>query len=317
MNILVHGTLDFDRIMHFTGRFQDYFLSDQLHKLNLSLFIDRVEERFGGGAGAIAYTLKLLNENPIVLSAIGNDGGMYLHHLRNLGISTEYIEMYEDAKTSTFTVVNDEDHHQVGFFYSGALQRNVPFSTASFNPADTVMILSPRDNNSETFAYAEQCVQVGIRYIFDPGQTIARYTEYELRKLIEGAYIFAINEYELETVKKRFRITEHEILQWTGILITTLGSAGSRIQTTHTTITIPRASSDQIVDATGAGDAYRAGILKGISLGASLEQMGKLGSVAAAYAIEQYGNQEHTFTVEDFCHRYQKNYHELCPILAV
>lgn len=317
MNILVHGTLDFDRIMHFPGKFQDRFLSDQLHKLNLSLFIDRIEERFGGGAGAIAYSLKLLGEQPIILSAIGNDGGPYLDHLRRNGISTEYIEVYSDAKTSTFTVVNDEEHHQIGLFYAGALQRNVPFSTANFNPRDTVMILSPRDNNPETFAYAQQCVQVGIKYIFDPGQTIARYSPHELRQLIEGSYMLTINEYELETLKKQFRLTEHEILQWTEILITTLGSEGSRIQTKQETYFIPRASSDHIVDATSAGDAYRAGVLKGIAIGASLEQMGRLGSVAAAYTIEHYGGQEHRYTLQEFCQRYQDNFKEKCPVVQL
>jgi adenosine kinase len=304
MNILIHGTLDFDRIMHHPGRFQDWFLPGQLDALNLSLFIDHVEERFGGGAGAIAYTTKLFGEHPIILSAVGNDGGPYLEHLRNNGISTEYIQVYPDAKTSTFTVVNDEDLHQVGFFYSGALQRNVPFSTADFSPKNTVAILSPRDNNPETFAYAEQCIQAGIRYVFDPGQTIARYNEFELQRLIEGAHMLTINEYELETLKKRFRITEHELVQWAGIVITTLGSKGSRIQTKEETIYIPRASSDHIVETTSAGDAYRAGVLKGMAIDATLEQMGRLGSVSAAYSIEHYGCQDQRFTLDDFGDRY-------------
>ncbi|MBI2411266.1 MAG: carbohydrate kinase family protein [Candidatus Kerfeldbacteria bacterium] len=314
MNILVHGTLDFDRIMHYPGRFQDAFLVDQLHKLNLSLLIDDTKIRFGGGGGAIAYTLKMLGEQPIILSAIGGDGQQYLQHLQRLGISTEYIEVYPDAQTSTFTVVNDDEHYQVAFFYPGALHRNVPFSTADFNPAQTIMILSPRDNNNETIAYAHQCMRERIRYIFDPGQTIARYAKSDFRRLVEGATMLTINEYELETVKRRFRISELEILQWTETLITTLGGDGSRIQTRDQTIHIPRVSSDAIVDTTSAGDAYRAGVLKGIAIGATLEQMGRFGSVAAAYAIEHYGSQEHHFTIEQFCDRYEKNYTEPCPV---
>lgn len=317
MTILVHGTLDFDRIMHFPGKFQDVILADQLHKINLSLYIDRVEERFGGGAGAIAYSLQLLGEKPLILSAIGNDGEPYLRHLHQQGISTEYIELYKDAKTSTFTVVNDQDHHQFGFFYSGALLRNVPFTTAGFRSDETLMILSPRDNNPETAAYARQCVQAGIRYIFDPGQTIARYSKHDLEPLIEGAYMLTINEYELQTLMRTMKFSEYDLLQMTEYVVVTLGEDGSRILTREGSVNIPRCSTKNIVDTTSAGDAYRAGILKGIAMGCTVEQMGRLGSVAATYAIEQYGGQEHTYTIAEFCQRYEENYQETCPLGAV
>lgn len=313
-NILVHGTLDFDRIMHFPGKFQEYIRADELHKLNVSLYIDRVEERFGGGAGAIAYTLRLLGEKPTIISAIGNDGGEYVEHIRKLGLSTEYIEQYTDAKTSTFTVVNDEDHHQFGFFYSGALQRNVPFSAASFQPSETVMILSPRDNNPETAAYAQQCRNAGIRYVFDPGQTIGRYSKADLEQLIGGAYMLTLNEYEMETLKKATRMSEYDLLQLTEHVVMTMGGEGSRIFTRDGAIDIPRCASEQIVDTTSAGDAYRAGVLKGIAAGVSVEHMGRIGSVAAAYVIESYGGQEHTFSLESFRQRYVESYAEKCPI---
>lgn len=314
MNILIHGTLDYDIIMKHPGRFQDRLLPEYLDRLSMSLFIEDVEEKFGGNAGAIAYSLRLLGESPMIISAIGHDGQEYIDHLLSQGLTTEYIEVVNDIRTSRFTVVSDSEHHQLGFFYAGALQRNIPFSASDFPADNSIMLLTPRDNNPETLAYAQQCRQIGLPYIFDPGQTIDRFTKHELRQLIDGAFMLTINDYEFQTLQRLTDIREEELLGMTQAVVVTQGEDGSKIYTHDGIFDIPRCSSENVVDTTGAGDAYRAGLLKGISIGASFPQMGRLGAVAAAYAIEHVGGQEHHYSLDDFCQRYEEQFSEACPL---
>lgn len=314
MNIILTGSLAFDRIMDFPGLFGEHILPDKIHSLNVSFNIETLTEKHGGTAGNIAYSLCLLGEMPRIVAAVGSDAEVYIAALQARGLATDDIEMHSDVLTAVANIMTDRADNQITAFYMGAMARETTFQLSSMQQSDKTIVVLSAGNKADMLRYREGCKQMGIPYVFDPGQTIPFLTPDELRTLISGADVFITNDYELQMIMNRTGLAEKEIQSQVGMLITTLGSKGSTICTQQDRVSVAACRVNDVVDPTGAGDAFRAGVLTGMSRNCSVEQLGRLGAVAAAYAVEVYGTQEHHYTHDQFAKRYQENFNENCPI---
>ncbi|MBI2411551.1 MAG: carbohydrate kinase family protein [Candidatus Kerfeldbacteria bacterium] len=306
MNIIIHGSLAFDRIMNFPGKFKENILPNKIHNLNVSFNIHQMEEMRGGTGGNIVYTLALLGEHPVLVSCIGKDGSPYIEFLRNHGVNTEHITTVENEVTAVCNIITDTDNNQITAFFVGAAAQPSKCDFSQWQPEETLVVFAPANNKTDSMHYIADCQRLGLRYIFDPGQTTYDYNGKELKEIIGGAWMLAVNDYELEVVLKKTGLSEQNLLERTEVLLVTLGKKGSVMKTRDGKIfDIPAFVQDKLVDPTGAGDAYRAGLIKGLALGKSLEECGKMGACAASYAIEKVGTQQHTFTLAEFDARYK------------
>jgi adenosine kinase len=310
MNIYISGSMAYDRIMDFPGRFSDHILPDKIHILNVCFTVNGMIEKFGGTAGNVAYSLSLLNEKPVILATIGKDYANYFEWLKKSGISVEGIKIIENEFTAGAYITTDRADNQITGFNPGAMKYPSGYNFKSSNPDNSIALIAP-GNLQDMGEYAKECKNKGIGYICDPGQSLTAWEKEPLIGWIEGSTMLISNDYELEMVIKMTGMNKKELLRLTKTIITTLGEKGSLISTDGSDIKIPPAKAGDVVDPTGAGDAFRAGLLKGISLGKDLEASAKIGAVAAVYAVEKYGTQEHHYTYAEFVERYKNNFGEM------
>ncbi|MDE5831478.1 MAG: carbohydrate kinase family protein [Desulfovibrio sp.] len=308
MAIYVSGSLAFDRIMTFQGNFKDHLLPDKLHMLNVSFMVDSMAERRGGCAGNIAYSLALLGENPVVVASAGRDFGSYAQKLESMGVSLEGVARHEDIFTALCYITTDLNSNQITGFYPGAMSLPAGYDFPRLDPEKDIAIVSPgnvQDMRSLPKFFRER----GVPYIFDPGQQIPVLSPDDLRDAIEGSFALVANDYEVNMICKAVGMSEDELLGRTLWLVTTLGAAGVRVRGADgTDETIPAAPVNGVADPTGAGDAQRAGLLKGLAAGLSMPEAARLGAISASYAIEKLGTQEHSYTPAEFAARYEKNF---------
>ena len=310
MNIYISGSMAYDRIMDFPGRFSDHILPDKIHILNVCFTVNGMTEKFGGTAGNVAYSLSLLNEMPVILATIGKDYANYFEWLKKSGISVEGIKIIAEEFTAGAYITTDRADNQITGFNPGAMKYQSGYKFNSASPRDSIALIAP-GNLQDMDEYARECKKKSIRYICDPGQSLTAWEKESLKEWIEGSTMLISNDYELEMVMKMTGMNKKELLRLTKTIITTLGEKGSLISTGESDIQIPQAKVSDVVDPTGAGDAFRAGLLKGIAMGKDLETGAKMGAVAAVYAIEKYGTQEHHYTYEEFNERYRSNFGEM------
>lgn len=310
MNIFISGSMAYDRIMDFPGRFSDHILPDKIHILNVCFTLNGMVEKFGGTAGNIAYSLSLLREKPIILATIGRDYITYFERLRENGISVNRIRVIENEFTASAYITTDRADNQITGFNPGAMKHPSEYDFNSIDPDKTLVIIAP-GNLQDMKGYARICREKGIRHICDPGQSLTLWDAASLKEWIDGSTILISNDYELEMIMNITGLGKNSLLGMTKTLITTLGDKGSVISTSGPDIRIPAAKAAAVVDPTGAGDAYRAGLVKGLAEGKDIEISAKMGAVAAAYAIEKYGTQEHRYTYEEFVGRYKNNFGEI------
>jgi len=309
VNIYISGSLAYDRIMDFPGSFADYILPDKIHVLNVCFNVNGLQEKFGGTAGNIAYSLGLLGESPVIIAAIGKDYANYFAWLKKNNLSTEGIQIVPDEFTAGAYITTDKSDNQITGFNPGAMKKATRFDLSAADPGDSIMLIAP-GNLEDMMGYASRCREKGIPYICDPGQSLTLWTGAQLRDWIRGSKLLITNDYELEVIMKITGMNRAELLGLTGMIITTLGDKGSRISTNGRDVPVPKAKVSEILDPTGAGDAYRAGLLRGLALRHDIEKAAKMGAVAAAYAVEKYGTQEHHFTAEGFGRRFHENFGE-------
>ncbi|MFA6551093.1 MAG: carbohydrate kinase family protein [Patescibacteria group bacterium] len=312
MKILVSGSLAFDKIMNFPGRFADNILPDKVHSLSVSFEINNLQENFGGTAGNIAYNLAMLGEQPAILASVGRDFEDYRVWLSERGVDTSYIKVFAEEKTAFANIITDQADNQISAFYPGAM-KNACDMEPEEKPEETLAIVAP-GNTNDMVRLIKYYKERGISYIFDPGQQIPILSADDLRACLKGAKVFISNDYELSLAMKKTKLTEAEILANTEILVTTLGEKGSQIKTKDAGYSIPPAKPKNTSDPTGAGDAYRAGFIKGLIEGWPLEIAGRFASVVAVYTVEQYGTQTHQLNFESAAERYQENYKEELPV---
>jgi adenosine kinase len=308
MNIVVTGSIAYDYLMTFPGRFREHILPDQIANLSVSFLVDSMVRQRGGVAPNIAYNLALLGERPRVMGTVGQDFEDYRAWLAAQQVDTSHIKTVEDDFTASFFVSTDQENNQIAMFYTGAMAHahTLSFRELGDAPIDLV-IISPNDPRAMV-QYAQECNELDIPYLYDPSQQVIRLSGDELRAGIAGAWLLMVNEYEFEMIREKTGLTEKDTVGQVGALIITQGEKGSRIHTQAGRINVPVAPPAQIADPTGVGDAYRAGVVKGLALDAPWEVAGRMGAVAAAYVLEHKGAQNHRYTRAEFVARYRQHF---------
>jgi adenosine kinase len=309
MSLVVTGSIAFDYLMSFPGKFTDHFLPDHLARVSLSFLVDSMDKRRGGCAPNIAYTLALLGERPRLMATAGQDFTDYRQWLEAAGVNTSLVADVPGKFTASFFCSTDSENNQIASFYTGAMAHAAELSFRTLGPVDFA-IISPNDPTAMT-QYAEECRTLKIKFIFDPGQQCARMSGQELASGIEGAFMVICNDYELELIRQKTGLGEEQILAQTGLLVVTRGEHGSTVFDGGDRVDVPAVTPHQIADPTGVGDAYRGGFMKGLAERASVEVCARLGSVAAAYALEHLGGMSHNYTWDSFKHRYESHFGRL------
>jgi adenosine kinase len=306
MNIIVTGSIAYDYLMSFPGRFTEHLMPDHVSRVSLSFLVDSMEKRRGGCGPNIAYTLALLGERPRLMATAGQDFADYREWLEAAGIDTSLVKDVEGKFTASFFCSTDVDNNQIASFYTGAMANAPELSFRTAGPCD-LAIVSPNDP-AAMLQYAEECRTLEIPFIFDPGQQCARMSGDELRDGIAGAAILVCNDYELELIRQKSGLGEEDLSERSQALVVTRGEHGCWIYTAGQRLDVAAVRPHRIVDPTGVGDAFRGGFMKGLAAGADLLTSGRLGSVAATYALEHLGGLNHAYTIEEFSDRYEAHF---------
>lgn len=310
MNIYISGSMAYDRIMDFPGKLSDHILPDKIHILNVCFTVNGMVEKFGGTAGNIAYSLSLLNERAVIIATIGKDYQIYFDWLGKNNIPTDGIKIINEEHTAGAYIITDKADNQITGFNPGSMKYPSGYKFKNSDSENSIGLIGP-GNLQDMIEYAKTCKDKGINYICDPGQSLTQWGGKTLIEWIDGSMLLISNDYELEMIMKITGMDKKRLKGLTKIIITTLGEKGSLISNSDFDVSIPAAKVHDVVDPTGAGDAFRAGLLKGIVIGRDIETAAKIGTVVAAYAIEKYGTQEHRFTHEEFVERYRSNFGDL------
>lgn len=307
MKIFVSGSLAYDRIMDFPGSFSDHILPDKIHTLNVCFTVNGLQEKFGGTAGNIAYSLALLGERPLILAAAGKDFDEYEAWLRKQQLSLQGIRVIAEEFTAGAYITTDKSDNQITGFNPGAMKHPSLFKFDGVAPQGGLAIVSP-GNLEDMLTYTRTYKKKKIDYIMDPGQSIPALSSDDLTEMLTGCRLLISNDYELEMIMRATGLDKAQLMERTGAIISTLGENGSVVCTREREIKIPAAPASRILDPTGAGDAYRAGLIKGLVTGKSLPQAARMGAVCGSYAVECYGTQEHRFSEETFWTRHQASF---------
>jgi adenosine kinase len=300
---LICGSIAFDKIMQYHGRFGDTLLADQLHRVNVSFLVPTLRTEYGGCAVNIAYNLKMLGGEPLIMGTIGLDGGDYLERMRKQGLATNAIRTIDSAYTAQCFVTADFDNNQINAFHPGAMQFSHENSLADHQPL-RVAIIAP-DGRDGMIKHARDCAEQNLPFIFDPGQQLPMFDGAELRTFIEQATYLACNDYEFEMVMDRTGLSLAEIAARLDALIVTRGEQGSTIHAGGAQHDIPAVTASAVVDPTGCGDAYRAGLLFGIANGFDWPTTGRVASLLGAIKIAHQGGQNHSFTPMEIADRFE------------
>ncbi|WP_426114985.1 carbohydrate kinase family protein [Massilia sp. PWRC2] len=291
---LICGSLAFDKIMQYHGRFSEALIADQLHKVNVSFLVPTLHTEYGGCAANVAYNLMMLGGDPLIMATLGQDGGEYLARFAELGISTRAIRTIGHAYTAQCFVTADQDNNQINAFHPGAMQFSHENNVADYGPL-RVALIAP-DGRDGMLKHASDCVSAGVPFMFDPGQQLPMFNGEELRDFIDKATYVAANDYEFEMLMERTGWSADTIAGQLDALIVTRGEQGSEIFANGERMMIPAVPASAVVDPTGCGDAYRAGLLFGIANGFDWGTTGRLASLLGSIKIAHQGGQNHRFT---------------------
>ena len=285
MSIVVTGSIAYDYLMSFPGKFTEHFLPEHMNRVSLSFLVDTMDKRRGGCGPNIAYTLALLGERPVLMATAGEDFGEYRVWLEAAGVDTSHVRQIGGKFTASFFCSTDQDNNQIASFYTGAMADAGQLSFRGV-PGCTLAIISPNDPEAMV-QYADECRVLGIRGIFDPGQQCARMSGEQLEAGVLGSSIVICNDYEFELIRQKTGLSESDILVRSAALIVTRGEHGSVVMTRGGRTEVAAVTPRRIVDPTGVGDAFRGGLMKGLALGLDCEtsaQTRKRGSRLCARA---------------------------------
>jgi adenosine kinase len=307
MSVLITGSIAYDYIMVFPGYFKDHILPEKIENISVSFLVDSMKKQRGGVATNIAYNLALLGERPRIMATVGQDFGEYRAWLEANGVDTSAIVEIPDDFTASFFVSTDGSQNQIAMFYTGAMAHAHKLSFKEHARGDTIdlVVISPNDPRAMV-QYVRECKELHLPYIYDPSQQIIRLDGVALTEGVRGSAITIVNEYEFEMLKNKTDWSDEEIAAETQALIVTRGEKGSVIRADGKIIHIPIVPARRIADPTGVGDAYRAGIIKGYLKKLPREIAGRLGSLAATYALEEYGTQSHRYSLQEFSERFHE-----------
>lgn len=290
--------------MSFEGRFSEALLADQLHKINVAFLVPQMRREFGGCAGNIAYNLKLLGGDPLIMATIGQDGDSYRERLQQLGIAQQCITTIHDSYTGQAFITTDADGNQITAFHPGAMTYSHQNKVA--NAGKVALAIVAPDGRDGMLQHAADCVDLDIPFIFDPGQGLPMFNGDELKKFIDQASYVAVNDYEAELLTERTGLTLADIAERVTALIVTRGEQGADIFTGSERLSIPSVKVDQVVDPTGCGDAFRAGLLFGLTNDMDWASTGRLASLMGAIKIGSQGGQNHVLSRAEIDTRFQQ-----------
>lgn len=305
MKIVVTGSIAFDYLMRFPGRFQDHLIPEKLNAISVSFLVeDLVRERGGVGAN-IAYNLALLGERPILMGTAGRDFDEYAAWLEAHGVDLSAVRVIPDVFTASFFANTDSDNNQIGSFYTGAMAYSRGYTLAeALHERPDLVVISPSDPTAMS-ELADECQASGYPFLFDPSQQVIWLEGEFLRHGIDRCKLLIVNGYEWEMIAKKTGLAIEQLVQQGKTLIITLGNAGSRIYADGKRYDVPVFPVQRVADPTGVGDAFRAGLLKGIASGFDWMLAGQIGALSAAYVLEHKGTQNHHYTLPEFVARFR------------
>ena len=307
MEILVSGSLAYDRIMDFPGRFSDHIMPDKLHMINVSFTVNSLKENFGGTAGNIAYSLSLLGEKPRILAAIGHDYHRYFEWLEQHKLATADIRTVPEEATASAYITTDLADNQITGFNPGAMKYPSEFDFGKINPAECLAIVAP-GNLQDMADYSRVHQELGVFSIFDPGQSLPAWQGDDLARCIAQSNLLISNDYELALIKDQTGLSTPQLLESVDTIVTTKGEEGSEVLTRDATVQVPAIPTENVVDPTGAGDAFRGGLIKGLLRGLPLEKCAMLGTLCSHYVVQSQGTQEYRFSTEEYTLKLEQHF---------
>jgi adenosine kinase len=313
--LVVTGSLAFDHIMDFPGQFKDHILPDKLHVINISFLVERLTRERGGCAGNIAYTMALLGEAPRIVGAVGHDFADYRAWLDGQGVDTSGIVTFPEDLSASGFAFTDRGDSQIWGFYVGAMKRARELSLAALAGDRAAACIVAPDDPEAMSRHCEEARRMGLPFFFDPSFQVTNMEGEPLAKAARGARALFVNDYELAVFQEKTGFAGDRLFELVDSVVVTLGEEGSRILSAGgAVVEVPAARVEEVVDPTGAGDAYRGGYLVGWRRGLEPAVCGRLGSLAAAYAVERYGTQNHRYTLDAFRDRYRRAFSDDCPL---
>jgi adenosine kinase len=308
MKIVVTGSIAFDYLMRFPGSFKEHIHPEALEQVSLSFLVEDMTRHWGGNGANIAFTMAKLGFRPNLLGTAGRDFSDYRTWLNDAGVNTETVYQHDDVFTASFFCNTDIENNQLASFYSGAMAKSREHTiTDSLGEAPDMVIISPNDPDAMS-QLTQECRDKGYKFVYDPSQQIARLSGETLSRDMQGAYMMVVNEYEAHMISDKTGKTLDDMRNDIELLIITHGKEGSKVYTNGDVIEVPAFPVGEIQDPTGAGDAYRAGLLAGILRDIPLQVAGTMGALCATYNLEQIGTQSHHFTIDDFIARYREHF---------
>lgn len=306
MAALVCGSLAYDTIMVFEGKFTEHILADKIHMLNVSFLVPKMRREFGGCAGNIVYNMHLLGVEAHAMGVVGHDFGPYRSWMEKYGLSQRHVLELSEEFTAQAYITTDLDDNQITAFHPGAMNHSSQISVPT-DGSISIGIVAP-DGRDGMIRHATEFVEAGIPFIFDPGQGLPMFDGDDLTRFIDQATWVTVNDYEMQLVQERTGLSPGEVAERVDALVVTRGGKGSHIYTGGRRVEIPAAKVSNLADPTGCGDAYRAGLLYGLMKGLDMEVTGRIASLLGAIKIEQHGTQNHHFTAEEFSRRYAESF---------
>lgn len=306
MSALICGSIAYDTIMVFPGRFKDHILPDKIHLLNVSFLVPQLRREFGGCAGNIAYNLRMLGAEGYPMGCVGRDFGAYERWMEKWGVSRRYVRVLKDAYTAQAYITTDMDDNQITAFHPGAMN----CSHEQAVPADDgirIGVVAP-DGRAGMMTHAEQFAEANIPFVFDPGQGLPLFNGDELKKFIEQASWIAVNDYECQLLQERTGLAPAEMAAEVDALVVTRGAKGAHIFTGGKKIEIPAVKASELVDPTGCGDAFRAGLLYGLLNDLDWDVTGRIAALMGSIKIETHGTQNHVIEADMFNERFHSEF---------
>jgi len=312
VSVLICGSMAYDNIMVFPGRFKEHILADQLHILNVAFLVPEMRKEFGGCAGNIAYNLKLLGEEPLIMATVGDDFPVYQSQLNTNALDQRFIKVINNTLTAQAYITTDLDDNQITAFHPGAMD-HAHVNEVPTDGGITIGVVSP-DGRQGMIDHARQFSDAGIPFIFDPGQGLPMFDGADLKQFIDQATWVAVNDYEGQLLQERTGWTLAEISGHVEALIVTRGGDGSTIFSQDEEIVIPPVKPAEILDPTGCGDAYRAGLIFGISRKLPWSDTGRLASMIGAKKIAHRGTQNHEMSLEGLSAEFEAEFGYPLPL---
>jgi adenosine kinase len=308
MRIFVTGSIAFDYIMVFPGRFRDHILPEKMHVLSVSFLVDSLTRLRGGTGANIAYNLGLLRERPVLVGSVGEDFGEYRAWLEAHGVDCGVIKVIVGDHTASCFINTDLQDNQITAFYPGAMAHAASVSLIGSGATRSDLVLIAPNDPAAMNRYTAECIEAGISYLYDPSMQLPRLERADLETGCRGARILAGNDYEFGMMAEKLGVGEAELRRMVPVTVMTRGEAGALITVEHEEFEIPPAKPEAVVDPTGAGDAFRAGFVLGMKQGWPWPVVGRVAALTAVYAIEHRGPQQHSYTLAEFRARYRENF---------